>query len=664
MRVLSLCDGVSGGQQAFDMLGIKFNGVENTYYASEIAEYSIKVTQKNYPTTIQLGDMTALTNDFFDSLGEIDILLSGTPCFTGESLVLTDNGYKYIKDIRSGDLVLTHKNRYMPVKTLMINGNKEVYKLKIMCSEDIETTPEHPFYVREMTKVYKNRKEKEVRVFKDPEWVKAKDLNKNYYVGVAINKESKIPRWNGIMSSTGHTDILKNDLSKFMDNENFWWLIGRYIGDGWYSEYKRKNRKNSYVRRVTICCSKKKNELEDIKLKLEGLFNYSISEERTVYKIQIASHELVEFVKKFGKYADGKFLNKDIFDLPKELLQSFLDGYLSADGHYREKQDYWQCNSVSRELIYGIGQCVAKAYDTPFSIYKLKVKSKTEIEGRIVNQRDQYILRFKKDVRKQDKAFYEDGYVWCPIYDLIKKEEREIVYNLEVETDNTYTVNNVIVHNCKSLSRTHIGNYNEGLDGSSKLFWDFVRIKDYIKPKYFLFENVESMKDSDRDIITEALGVEPIMINSSLFTAQDRKRYYWTNIPILPLPEESPLVLKDIMIHNPDEKLFYKQDFEFHGWDKKQIATLNLKCHDIGKRVYNPNMKCATLTAVTGGYQEKKVYDNGRCRKLTPLEYERLQGMKDNYTEGIANSKRYCACGDGWTIPVIAHILKGLKEYI
>lgn len=159
---------------------------------------------------------------------------------------------------------------------------------------------------------------------------------------------------------------------------------------------------------------------------------------------------------------------------------------------------------------------------------------------------------------------------------------------------------------CKSLSRTHIGNYNEGLDGSSKLFWDFVRIKNHIKPKYFLFENVESMKDSDRDIITEALGVQPIMINSSLFTAQDRKRYYWTNIPILPLPEESPLVLKDIMIHNPDEKLFYKQDFEFHGWDKKQIATLNLKCHDIGKRVYNPNMKCATLTAVTGGIKKRK----------------------------------------------------------
>ena len=215
---------------------------------------------------------------------------------------------------------------------------------------------------------------------------------------------------------------------------------------------------------------------------------------------------------------------------------------------------------------------------------------------------------------------------------------------------------------CKSLSCTNTKNYEQGLDGSSKLFWDFVRIKNYIKPKYFLYENVESMKDSDKDIITEALGVEPVMIDSADFSAQDRKRYYWTNIPIPEITNRCNATLKDIMIDNPDEKLFYKQDFEFRGWDKKHIATLNLKCHDIGKRVYNPNMKCATLTAVTGGYQEKKVYDNGRCRKLTPLEYERLQTLPDNYTEGVANSKRYCGCGDGWTVDVIAHILKGIEN--
>ena len=87
----------------------------------------------------------------------------------------------------------------------------------------------------------------------------------------------------------------------------------------------------------------------------------------------------------------------------------------------------------------------------------------------------------------------------------------------------------------------------------------------------------------------------------------------------------------------------------------------------MGKRVYNPNMKCATLTAIRGGYQEKKVYDNGRCRKLTAIEYERLQTVKDNYTyiKGITENQRRSVLGDGWTIDVIVHILKNfVKEYI
>lgn len=214
---------------------------------------------------------------------------------------------------------------------------------------------------------------------------------------------------------------------------------------------------------------------------------------------------------------------------------------------------------------------------------------------------------------------------------------------------------------CKSLSCTNTTNYKQGLDGSSKLFWDFVRIKKYIKPKYFLYENVASMKDIDRDKITSALEIDPVMIDSNLFSAQNRKRYYWTNIPILELPKENRLVLKDIMLDNAHEKFYYDKPFEFHGWDKSHIATLDVKCHNIGKRITNPNMKCVTLTAVTGGYQEKKTLDNGRCRKLTPLEYERLQTLPDNYTEGVSNSKRYCGCGDGWTVDVIAHILKGIQ---
>src|SRR5690606_39059050 len=108
---------------------------------------------------------------------------------------------------------------------------------------------------------------------------------------------------------------------------------------------------------------------------------------------------------------------------------------------------------------------------------------------------------------------------------------------------------------------------NQGLQGEkSSLFYDFVKVLQKVNPKYFLFENVESMKNEDKDIITKTLGIEPIMINSNLLSAQDRKRYYWTNIPVIEQPKDKGLLLKDI-IQNVDEvadKYWYKQEFTYH----------------------------------------------------------------------------------------------------
>lgn len=218
---------------------------------------------------------------------------------------------------------------------------------------------------------------------------------------------------------------------------------------------------------------------------------------------------------------------------------------------------------------------------------------------------------------------------------------------------------------CTNLSRTVINNikHNQGLKGEhSSLFYDYVRVLERVKPRFFLLENVESMRNEDRDIITEALGVEPIMINSGLVSAQDRKRYYWTNIPNVTQPADRGLVLGDIVEKDVKEKYWYKQDFTYHGEDKRPIATLHVKGHDILKRVYGLHQKSATLTGVRGGYQQKKVFQYGKCRKLTPLEYEKLQTVPLGYTEGVADSHRYNMLGDGWTVDVIAHIFKGLKN--
>ena len=201
-------------------------------------------------------------------------------------------------------------------------------------------------------------------------------------------------------------------------------------------------------------------------------------------------------------------------------------------------------------------------------------------------------------------------------------------------------------------------------EGESYLFWEYVRILKDTKPKYFLLENVV-MKDKWKNIISDALGIKPIKINSNLVSAQDRPRLYWTNIKGITQPENKGIVLEDIIIsaNKVDDKYWYNDvDFVYNGDDKKIIATIDLKGYDIIKRVYNPNNKCGTLTCCKGGNRQKKIYQNGKCRKLTPLEYERLQTVPDNYTNGVADTHRYNMLGNGWTVDVIAHIFSFINK--
>lgn len=218
---------------------------------------------------------------------------------------------------------------------------------------------------------------------------------------------------------------------------------------------------------------------------------------------------------------------------------------------------------------------------------------------------------------------------------------------------------------CQDLSGIQ-GEAGEGLDGSkSKLFFEFVRVLKESKPKYFLLENVE-MKKEYEDIISELLGVKPVRINSNLFAPQNRPRLYWTNIKIPPLPvAECDLSLSDIMepISNIQEKEFYNVDFTYHQ-EGPVAATLNFNHnYQMTKRCYRESSKSPCLTVIGGGGHEKKVMQNFRPRKMSPLEYERAQTVPDNYTlaPGIIPNKRRSMCANGWTIDVIAHILSGME---
>ena len=221
---------------------------------------------------------------------------------------------------------------------------------------------------------------------------------------------------------------------------------------------------------------------------------------------------------------------------------------------------------------------------------------------------------------------------------------------------------------CQSLSITRADNsqLSNGLLGKSGIFYEVVRAIEEIQPKYFLVENVVPKSREDQDKMSALLGCEPIQINSSAFVPQDRVRLYWTNITRNPPPSECNLCIMDIMEHNVPtwSRYHYKQSYDWHGLDKRVCATLHVNTMDMLKRVYSPFFKAPTLTCVSGGYQEKKVWDRGP-RKMTCLEYERLQGLPDGFTDvgGLTDTQRRSLCGNGWTLPVIKWIFKEILQW-
>lgn len=218
-------------------------------------------------------------------------------------------------------------------------------------------------------------------------------------------------------------------------------------------------------------------------------------------------------------------------------------------------------------------------------------------------------------------------------------------------------------------------------DPRSRLFFVYVEILEHIRalnPNVkFLLENVKMTKQS-LDAISETLGVQPVFINSSLVSAQNRQRYYWANWDISQ-PADKGLVLADIVedgavdrdkSHCIDANYFkggnLKSYFEKHRrqlvFSKDglcEVGEADLNGHDLVKRVYHPAGKSPTVNTMSGGNREPKILVHpDKWRKLTPLECERLQTVPEGYTEGVSNSQRYKMLGNGWTVDVIAHIFK------
>jgi site-specific DNA-cytosine methylase len=236
---------------------------------------------------------------------------------------------------------------------------------------------------------------------------------------------------------------------------------------------------------------------------------------------------------------------------------------------------------------------------------------------------------------------------------------------------------------CQGFSKSGKGLNFE--DPRSKLFFEYVAILKAVKPKYFLLENVQ-MKKEWRDVISEYLEVEPILINSELVSAGKRPRTYWTNIPGIKQPKDKGILLESILENGEvDKDKAYCLDANyFKGTNVKQYLSKSRRqivwqIPEATKKGYVEvsEGQCIDLTFIKSTTRRGRLMlEKSNCltassqkmckvtkdwfRLLTPVECERIQTLPDNYTHGISNSARYKALGNGWTVDVVVHIFQNL----
>lgn len=206
-----------------------------------------------------------------------------------------------------------------------------------------------------------------------------------------------------------------------------------------------------------------------------------------------------------------------------------------------------------------------------------------------------------------------------------------------------------------SAAKTH-GKREVAPDGiGGRLFLQYVRALKESECPYFLYENNYSISAEIKNFISDKLGVQPIMINSALVSAQGRKRCYWTNIPNVVQPTDRHILLKDVIdFENEEFRIVGKWAYKKWG-DKLKIDGLknvnSLKSHTLTTSKTHPMNYYLS--------EDKKNYCN-----LTVNDWEALQTLPKGYVDDceVTQGAKYKAIGNGWTVEVIAHILKNLAE--
>ncbi|HCB2714031.1 Dam family site-specific DNA-(adenine-N6)-methyltransferase [Escherichia coli] len=467
----SVCSGIEAASIAWEPLGMR------PVWFAETEPFPSAVLAHRWPHVANLGDMTKLAIKVL--AGEIespDVLVGGTPCFTAGHMVLCKNGYKPIEDVCPGDYVVSHLGRLQQVKRVGSKIANTGLLNAVGQPLGIRTTNDHPFLA--------------VR------W-KAQNTRKN---GTYFKRELlSEPEWRAACDMPGYQwcaltnfNIASPDIcSRFLSEEQAMYLAGAYVGDGYIRRWRGKSKKAVVF---GINCQK----LRKFHCRIpENIFSVA-SEIRGSIKVTLNDTCYANWLNEhFGELSHAKRIPAWVMSHP--LRHVFLQGYLDTDGTPSGKAGF-RINSVSPALAWGVAE-LSQTCGYVSSVSFIEVEPKKVIEERVVNQRNYYQVTIcpQKLSRKSRLAH---GMLLRTVKEF-KSVGLDTVYNIEVEGDHSYILNGAVVHNCQAFS---IAGLRGGLDderGALTLKYvelanaiDDKRAESFLKPAVIVWENVPGVLSS------------------------------------------------------------------------------------------------------------------------------------------------------------------------
>ncbi|PAL23523.1 Hint domain-containing protein [Sphingopyxis sp. GW247-27LB] len=509
----SACSGIEAASVAWLPLGWRCEWV------AEIDKDASALLAYRYPDVPNLGDMTLIPGLIeHDLVAAPDVFVAGTPCFAAGTFVTTPDGLRPIEDIRVGDLVLTHQRRWRRVLRVGSKFTSETIVVKGQGHPGLLTTPEHPFWACEKNGFATRRNGRSVwdTWIEGPSWVEAKDLRGKHWASVAAFPDTSIPPivCNG------------NERASAPFNEDFFWLIGAFVGDGWT----RMTDRRSYIL-YGVNAAKAKLIIE----RAEAIgWHVTETETRTGVRLQICVSAAARWIREqFGHGADGKRIPGWLFGIPRHLRRAWLDGYIAMDGTANSSVRGHRIATINRELAIGT-RMVANSLGHASSIDHIQPnRSKCIIEGRTVNERAYYTVT----ISNSNRSSFERDNMRFGCVRSVEPGPPTQVFNLEVEEDNSYCADGFVVHNSQGFS---LAGLRGGMsDPRGRLTLTYVEIVDALDskrrergepPVIAVWENVPgalSMPDNSFGSFLAALAGDDVALEPGERPATGKDSQFW-----------------------------------------------------------------------------------------------------------------------------------------